>query len=55
MLSWLLSKDDVTSALSGGVINETAVEVRPEKVHPGLIDENVNVSRLRPYFNNLSF
>ena len=55
MLSWLLSKDDVTSALSGGVINETAVEFRSEKVHPGLIDENVNVSRLRPYFNNLSF
>ncbi|CAB3995110.1 zinc finger SWIM domain-containing 1-like [Paramuricea clavata] len=51
MLSWLLSKDDVTSALSGGIIDETAVEVRPEKVHPGLIDENVNVSRLRPYFN----
>lgn len=27
----VIIKNDVTSALSGGVINETAVEVRSEK------------------------
>ena len=51
MLSWLLSKEDVLLALGGTIIDEGAVEVRPEMVHPGLIDENVNVARLRPYFS----
>ena len=51
MFSWLSSKDDVSSALSGCIIDETAVEVSPKKGHPALIDENVNVLRLRPYFN----
>ena len=50
MLSWLLSKCDVEKAMNGDIADETAVEVCPEKVHPCIIDENVNLCRIRPYF-----
>ena len=50
MLSWLLSKKDVEKALQGELADETSVEVRPEKVHPGIVDENITVCRIRGYF-----
>ncbi len=50
MLTWLLSKKDVEKAMNGELVDETAVEVRPEKVHPCIKDENVNLCTIREYF-----
>lgn len=49
MLSWLLPKNDVDKAMDGDVGDETAVEGRPEKVHPRITDENVSLCRIRPF------
>ena len=53
MLDWFVSATDAAKAIdSGELIDEDAVETRPEKVPNCCSDENVNVHHVKKYFTN---
>ena len=51
MLDWFVSAIDADKAVNHGeLIDEEAVETRPEKIPNCCIDENVNVYHVKKYF-----
>ncbi|XP_047127576.1 uncharacterized protein LOC124808490 [Hydra vulgaris] len=50
MLCWLLSKEDVKKAMEGSLMDKNSVEVCPEKVHPSIIDDAINVGSIQAFF-----
>ena len=47
-----MDKQVVDSSLQGKLIEEDCVECRPEKIPNSVLDENVDVCLVRPYFSN---
>ena len=44
MLKWFVEKDVAASATDDGkLIEEEQIEVRPEKISDGVLDENVDI------------
>ena len=44
MLEWFARKEVATSAINDGkLIEEDQIEVRPEKISDGVLDENVDI------------
>ena len=50
MLEWFVSSANIQKALAGELLEEEAVETRPEKVSNCCADENVNMYRIKKYF-----
>lgn len=52
LLGWFVSKEDVNLAVMepGYLIDEDSVEVMPENVVDGVMDENVDISLIEKYF-----
>ena len=51
MLEWFVDKVIVASAVEDRrLIEEDQVEVRPEKISDGVLDENVDVHLIRKFF-----
>ena len=51
MLGWFVDKDVITCVLTDDyLIEETEVEVRPEKIPRKCLDENVCVAQIKKFF-----
>ena len=50
LLRWFVDEEVVNAALSGIIIEEEQVEVKPEKVPASCLDENVCLESCRKYF-----
>ena len=50
VLEWFVSDSVASTALSGSLITEDQVEVRPQRIPTSCIDENVCIKRCRKYF-----
>ena len=53
MVEWFVDKVIVASAVEDRrLIGEDQVEVRPEKISDGVLDENVDIHLIRKFFTN---
>ena len=53
MLEWFVGKEVATSAINDKkLIEEDQIEVRPEKISDGVLDENVDIHLIRIFFTN---
>ena len=52
MLNWFVDKTVVQDAIDGNLIEEDQVECQPQKIPNSVLDENVNVHLVRPYFTD---
>ena len=54
MLTWLVDAKvvDVVLKTPGKLVEEEDVEVRPEKLPDGILDENIDIHLIRRYFSN---
>ena len=56
MLEWFVSKSSVVKAMNEGLpLSEDEIEFRPMMLPSTCIDENINISRIRKYFTDLSW
>ena len=51
LLSWFVDEAVATSAIDGILIEEDAVECRPDYVSNSILDENVDIFLIRKYFS----
>ena len=53
MLEWFVGKEVTTSAINDRkLIEEDQIELRPEKISDGVLDENVDIHLIRNFFTN---
>lgn len=50
ILSWFVSEEVVLKVKKGYLIEESDIECRPEAIHCGAVDENVDLFIVRPFF-----
>ena len=51
MMKWCVSQSNVSDALNDILLDEDNIETRPEKITAACIDENVNIHRIKKFFN----
>ena len=54
ILGWFVDKEEMTAVMKypKNQIEETSVEVLPEKLPDAVLDENVDINLVRHYFSN---
>lgn len=52
LLTWLTGTHNAAEAIKGKLLDGGTVEQRPERVHSGIRDENVDVNLVRRFFSD---